>query len=150
MKKNHMLRTVLLSIVFVLLAIVLMTPVASGHTVASARGAATATSQVPDIPHVNIIRSHGRSVFSPSTIHCKGRSGQVGFTITNTTNVPQQSGQAGFTITNTTDKDQQIGVQGHNTLILGPGVEVRLIVAPGVYIYSLKSNPHAHLTIIAS
>jgi hypothetical protein len=147
MKKSHMLRTVLLSTVFILLAIVLMTPVASAHTAAPARGTATATSQVPDIPNVNIVTQHHRSVFSSSTIHCKGRSGQVGFSITNG---PQQSGQAGFTITNTTDKDQQIGVQGHNTLILGPGVEVRLIVAPGVYMYSLKSNRLAHLTIIAS
>ena len=133
MKKSHMLRTVLLSTVFALLTIVLMAPVASAHMAAPAHRAATATSQVPDIPNVNIVTQHHRSVFSSSTIHCKGRSGQVG-----------------FTITNTTDKDQQIGVQGHNTLILGPGVEVRLIVAPGVYIYSLKSNPHAHLTIIAS
>ena len=147
MKKSHMLRTVLLSTVFALLTIVLMAPVASAHMAAPAHRAATATSQVPDIPNVNIVTQHHRSVFSSSTIHCKGRRGQVGFTITNG---PQQSGQAGFTITNTTDKDQQIGVQGHNTLILGPGVEVRLIVAPGVYMYSLKSNPHAHLTIIAS
>ncbi len=150
MKKSHMLRTVLLGTVFALLTIVLMAPVASAHMAAPAHRAATATSQVPDVPNVNIATQHHRSVFSSSTIHCKGRSGQVGFTITNTTNVPQQSGQAGFTITNTTDKDQQIGVQGHNTLILGPGVEVRLIVAPGVYMYSLKSNAHAHLTIIAS
>jgi hypothetical protein len=76
MKKNHMLRTVLLSVVFALLAIVLMTPVASAHTAAPARGVATATSQVPDIPHVNIVTQHHRSVFSSSTIHCKGRSGQ--------------------------------------------------------------------------
>jgi len=150
MKKNHMLRAVLLSTVFALLAVFLLTPVASAHTAASAYGAAIATSQVPDIPNVKIVTQHHRSVFNSSTIHCKGRSGQVGFTITNTTNVPQQSGQVGFTITNTTDKDQQIGVQGHNTLILGPGVEVWLIIAPGVYIYSLKSNSHAHLTIIAS
>ena len=145
MKKNHELRTVLLSTVFALLTVVLIAPVASAHTAAPAHRAATATSQIPDIPNVNIVTQHHRSVFSASTIHCKGRKGLVGFSISNTT-----SGQVGFTITNTTDKDQQIGVQGHNTVIIGPGVEVMLIVAPGVYIYSLKANRQAHLTIIAS
>ena len=90
MRKNRMLRTVLLSTVFALLTIVLMTPVASAHTAALAYKTATATSQVPDIPNVNIVTRHHRSVFSPSTIHCKSRSGQACFTITNG---PQQSGQ---------------------------------------------------------
>ena len=41
MKKHHMLRTVLLSTVFALLTIVLLTPAASAHTSAHAHAAAT-------------------------------------------------------------------------------------------------------------
>ena len=52
MKKSRMLRTVLLSTVFALLTIVLMTPVASAHTAAPAHRAATATGLVPDIPKI--------------------------------------------------------------------------------------------------
>ena len=108
MKKNHMLRTILLSTVFALQAIVLMTPVASAHTAVPAHRAANVTRQVPDIPNVNIVREHGRSVFSPSTIHCKAHG----------LNKPC------FTLTNTTDKDQQV-------LYKGPHGEAVATIPPG-------------------
>jgi len=131
MKKHHMLRTVLLSTVFALLTIVLLTPAASAHTAAPAHAAATPTSLVPDIPNVNIVIRHGKAVFSPTVVHCKAND--LCFTLTNTTNEPQQ-----------------LITQGHPSPILGPGVYIKLIVEPGVLSLSLKSNTHAHLTVISS
>ncbi len=134
MKKNHVLRTVFLSAVLALLAIILMTPVASAHTAAPAHGAAAATSQVSDIPNVNIVTRHGKAVFSPTVVHCNAHDlTNPCFTLTNTTNVPQQ-----------------LVFHGHNSLILGPGVYMTFGFGQGVFIYSLKSNPHAHLTVLSS
>jgi len=139
MKKNRMLRTVLLSTVFALLTTVLMTPVASAHTAAPAHRAATATSQVPDIPNVNIITRHSRSVFSPSTIHCKSHSGQ-----------------ACFTLTNLTQKTQQVlynGTEGQAVATIPPGsVEGFGPVNPGpsIGLFRLQANPQALLIAISS
>ena len=139
MKKNRMLRTVLLSIVFAFLAVVLMTPVASAHTAVPAHRAATATSQVPDIPNVNIITSHHRSVFSPSTIHCQS-----------------QGGQACFTLTNLTQKTQQVlynGTKGQAVAAIPPGsVQGFGSVKPGpsTGLFRLQANPQALLTVLLS
>ncbi len=139
MKKNHMLRTVLLSTVFALLAIVLLTPVASAHTAVPAHRTATATSQIPDIPNVNIITRHHRSVFSPSTIHCISRSGQ-----------------ACFTLTNLTQKTQQVlynGTKGQAVATIPPGsVEGFGPVTPGpsIALFRLQANSQALLTAISS
>ncbi len=135
MKKNHLLRTILLSTLFALLSIVLMTPVASAHTATSARRAATATGQTPaSNQNVNIVTRHGKAVFSPTVVHCNAHDlTNPCFTLTNTTNVPQQ-----------------LVFHGHNSLILGPGVYMTFGFGQGVFIYSLKSNPHAHLTVLSS
>jgi hypothetical protein len=139
MKKNCMLRTALLSTVLALLTIVLMTPVASAHAAAPAHRTATATSQVPDLPNVNIITSHHRSVFSSSTIHCKSSSGQACFTLTNLTQKTQQvlyngtKGQAVATI-------PPGSVQGFGPV--NPG--------PGTGLFRLQANPQALLTAISS
>jgi hypothetical protein len=140
MKKNRMLRTVLLSTVFALLTIVLMTPVASAHTAAPAHRAATATSQVLDIPNVNIVREHGKSVFSPSTIHCKAHG--------------LSPNKPCFTITNTTDKDQQVlynGPHGQAVATIPPGgVDEASVLHAGVGFDRLHANPQALLTVLAS
>ncbi len=135
MHKYRLLRTVLLSTVFALLAIVLMTPVASAHTAAPAHGAATATSQIPDVPNVNIVTKHHKSEFSPTTVHCKAGG-------SNTT---------AFTITNTTDKEQQVIFKGRVLATLQPG-ETAMITAsnPGIAFASLHANSQALLTVIAS
>ncbi len=139
MKKNHMLRTILLSTVFALLTIVLLTPVASAHTAAPAHRAATSTGQVPDIPNVDIITRNHRSVFSTSTIHCKS-----------------QSGQACFTLTNLTQKTQQVlynGTKGQAVATIPPGsVEGFGPVNPGpsIALFRLQANPQALLTAISS
>jgi len=141
MKKNRMLRNVLLSTVFALLTIVLLTPVASANTAVPAHRAATVTSQVPDIPNVNIVREHGRSVFSPSTIHCKAHG-------------LSPNEQPCFTITNTTDKDQQVlynGSHGQAVLTIPPGGGGNFWVAhAGVAFNRLHANPQALLIVIAS
>ncbi len=138
MKKNHMLRTILLSTVFALLTIVLMTPVASAHAAVPAHRAATATSQVPDVPNVDIITRHGRSVFSSSTIHCKGRS----------------SKQACFTITNLTGKSQIVlfnGLNGETSATIPSGfVESFVTLRPGLDLFRLQANPQALLTVLLS
>ncbi len=138
MKKNRMLRTVLLSTVFALLTIVLMTPVASAHTAAPAHRAVTATSQVPDIPNVDIVTRHGRSVFSPSTIHCQGRG----------------SKQACFTITNLTGKSQIVlfnGLNGETSATIPSGfVESFVTLRPGLDLFRLQANPQALLTVLLS
>ncbi len=61
MKKHHMLRTVLLSAVFALLTIVLLTPAASAHTSAHAHAAATSLAPA-SVPNVNIVIGHGKAV----------------------------------------------------------------------------------------
>jgi hypothetical protein len=139
MKKNRMLRTALLSTVFTLLTIVLMTPVASAHTAALAHRTATATSQAPHVPNVNIITSHHRSVFSPSTIHCQS-----------------SSGQACFTITNLTQKTQQVlytGTKGQAVAALPPGSAAGfgpVNPGPSIALFRLQANPQALLTAISS
>ena len=137
MHKFHMLRTVLLSTVFALLAIVLMTPVASAHTAAPAHGAATATGQIPAVPNVNIVTKHHKSEFSPTTVQCKAHG--------------LNTNQPCFTVTNTTDKDQQLIFKG-KVLITIPSGTVANITASnaGVGFLSLHANPQAVLTVIAS
>ena len=138
MKKNHMLRTILLSTVFALLTIVLLTPVASAHTAAPAHRAVTATGQVPDIPNVNIITRNHRSVFSTSTIHCKGRGSKL----------------ACFTITNLTGKSQIVlypGPNGETSATIPSGfVESFAVLRLGLGLFRLQANPQALLTAISS
>ncbi len=62
MKKHHLLRTVLLSAVFALLTLVLLTPAASAHTAAPAHAAATSLAPA-SVPDVNIVIRHGKAVF---------------------------------------------------------------------------------------
>ncbi len=135
MHKYHMLRTVLLSTVFALLTIVLMTPVASAYTATSAHGDATATGQIPAVPNVNIVINHGKAVFSPSTIHCKARGLK----------------KACINVTNLTSVTQKTLFRG-KTLGTIPPYVINFISAsgPGVYFVGLKSNPQAVLTLIAS
>ena len=130
MNKNHILRTILLSTVFALLAVVFLTSTVSAHATVPAQGAAT--SQVPAaVPNVNIVIEHGKAVFSPIVVHCKANDfTNPCFTLTNTTNVPQQ-----------------LVFHGHNSLILGPGVYMTFGFGQGVFIYSLQSNPQALLTV---
>ncbi len=135
MHKCHMLRTVLLSTVFALLTIVLMTPVASAYTATSAHGDATATGQIPAVPNVNIVTKHHKSEFSPTTVHCKAGG----------SNTPA------FTITNTTDKDQQVIFKGRVLATLQPGGTGMFTVSnPGIAFASLHANPQAVLIVIAS
>lgn len=54
-----------------------------------------------------------------------------------------------FTLINTTNVPRQLVIQGHPSLILRPGVDVKFFI-DGVVIYGLESNPHAHLTAMAS
>ena len=137
MKKNSMFRTALLSTVFALLAIVLMTPVARAHTAAPAQQAAAATSQIPAIPNVNIVRRHGRSVFSATTVHCKARG--------------LSTDKPCFTITNTTDKDQQVIFKGRVIITIPPGAVANISVSnAGLGFVGLDANPHAILLLIAS
>ncbi len=135
MKKNRMLRTILLSTVFALLTIVLLTPVASAHTAVPAHRAATATSQVPDIPNVNIITSHHRSVFSQDTVDCHIQGEQPCLTITNLTHKPQVLLNLGNTVV---------------TLQPGQAVLLHVTAGPATYPVSLKANPQAILNVIAS
>ncbi len=137
MKKNSMFRAILLSTVFALLAIVLITPVAGAHTAAPAHGAAAATSQIPDVPNVNIIRRHGRSVFSATTVHCKARG--------------LSTDKSCFTITNTTDKDQQVLFKGRVIVTIPPGAVASISVSSaGLGLFGLQANSHAILLVIAS
>ena len=139
MRKNRMLRTVLLSTLFALLTIILMTPVASAHTAVPAHRTATATSQVPDIPNVNIITMHHRSVFSQSAIHCKSHSGQ-----------------ACFTITNLMQKTQQVlynGTKGQAVATIPPGSVAGfgpVNPGPSTGLFRLQANQQALLTAISS
>ncbi len=137
MHKHRLLRTVLLSTVFALLAIVLMTPVASAHTAAPAHGAATATSQIPAVPNVNIDTQHHRSVFSATTVHCKARG--------------LSADKPCFTLTNTTDKDQLVLFKGRVIVTIPSGGVANISVSnAGVGFVSLHANPQAVLTVIAS
>jgi len=135
MKKNCMLLPVLLSTMLALLAIVLMTPIASAHTAISTQRAATATSQIPDIPNVNIITRHHRSVFSQGTVDCH-----------------IQGKQPCLTITNLTHKLQVLLNLGDTVVTLQPGQTVLLHVSagPGTYPVGLKANPQAILNVLAS
>jgi hypothetical protein len=134
MKKNHVLPTVLLSIVFALLTIVLLTPVASAHTTASAHEAATSLAPTA-LPNVNIVRENGRSVFSSSTIHCKAQGLQ----------------SPCFTITNLTDKNQRVLFKGKILATLQPGETTEIGVSgAGVSFDRLQANQQALLTVIAS
>ena len=130
MKKNSMLRTVLLSTVFALLAVFLLTPVAGAHTTAPTHRAAAATSQVPHIPNVDII---GNS-FSQSTVHCIAADNPC------------------FKITNKSKDDQGIFNDGKTIATLRPGQVERISVesGPGTYLVTLASNQDAMLFIIAS
>ena len=129
MKKNHVLRTVLLSSVFALLAVFLLTPIVSAHR------ATTVISQVPDIPTVAIITRHHRSMFSQSTVNC-----QI------------QAGQPCLIITNMTRKIQVVLNLGHTLGTLQPGQSALISVSagPGIYPMSLKANSQAILDVIAS
>jgi hypothetical protein len=141
MKKSHLFRTVLLSTVFALLAVFLMTPAASAQTTTSARGAAI--SQIStDFPEVNIVIKHGKAVFSPSTIHCKACFLII---ITNSTNVDQELlfGKA--------------HIVGSPSLVLPPEDSYNLFQSSynnasraGRFVVGLKSNPHARLIILSS
>ncbi len=139
MKQNRDLPTVLLSTMFAFLAVVLLTPVASAHTTVPSHRTATATSQVPDIPNVNIVTSHHRSVFSPSTIHCQS-----------------SSGQACFTLTNLTQKTQQVlynGTKGQAVAPIPPGSATGFgpeKPGPSTGLFRLQANPQALLTAISS
>ena len=135
MKKNPMLRTILLSIVFALLAVVLLAPAASAHATVPAHGAAT--SQVPtDVPSVNIVIKHGKTVFSPTVVHCKPC---IFIAITNLTNVTQE-----------------VLFGGKVFIAIPPGYLVAFpssdinASGPGTHFVGLKSNPHARLTVVSS
>ena len=135
MHKCHLLRTVLLSTVFTLLAVFLMTPVASAHTATSAQRAATATSQIPAIPNVNIITLHHRSVFSQGTVDCHIQGHQPCLTITNLTHKPQVLLNLADTVV---------------TLQPGQAVLLHVTAGPATYPVSLKANPQAILNVLAS
>ncbi len=133
MKMNHMLRTIVLSTVFTLLAVFLMTPVASAHIAAPAYGAATATSQVPDASNVDIITVNHRSEYSEGTVGCGYQSGQPCIQITNRTN------------------KTQVVINGAPIATLQPGQSVGIIpVGPGTYPFTLDANDQAMLTMIVS
>jgi hypothetical protein len=135
MKKNCMLRTALLSTVLALLTIVLMTPVASAHAAAPAHRTATATSQVPDLPNVIIIRKHHRSVFSATIVRCKALGLQ----------------NACFTVTNLTHKTQRVIWRGKVLATIPPGAVAGLATSgPNVTSFTLQANSQAVLIAIAS
>jgi len=135
MHKHHLLRTVLLSTMFVLLAVFLITPVTSAHTATSAQRAATATSQIPALPNVNIITFHHRSVFSQGKVDCHIQGHQPCLTITNLTNKPQVLLNIGSTVV---------------TLQPGQTTFIHVTAGPGTYPVTLKSNPDETLHVIAS
>jgi hypothetical protein len=135
MHKHHLLRTVLLSTMFALLAVFLMTPVASAHTTAPDHGAATATSQIPAMPNVNIIILHHRPVFSQGTVHCHIQSHRLCITLTNLTNKPQALLNQGSTV---------------GTIQPGQATFIHVTAGPGTYPVTLKSNQDETLHIIAS
>ncbi|HET8853414.1 MAG TPA: hypothetical protein VFN02_12890 [Ktedonobacteraceae bacterium] len=130
MKKHHMLRTVLLSTVFALLTIVLLTPAASAHATVPAHVAATC--QVPTVvPCVNIVIKHGKAVFSPTVVHCKAC---IFIAITNLTNVTQK-----------------VLFGGKMFIAIPPGFVTFINPSElGTHFVGLKSNPHARLTVLSS
>jgi hypothetical protein len=134
MTKSRMLRTILLSTVFALLAIVLLASTASAHRATPAQGATT--SQIPAaVPNVNIVREGGRSVFSATTVHCKARGLQ----------------NACFTITNLTQKTQQVIWKGKVLATIPPGAIAGLGTdGPNMTFFTLHANPQAILIAIAS
>lgn len=133
MNKNRVLRTILLSAVFALLVGVLLTSTVNAQTAVPAHGAA---SEVPAaLPNVNIVKTHGKSVFSPTTVHCKARGLK----------------KACFTITNTTNKTQQVLFKGKIIATISPGSATGITASnPGLAFVRLKSNPQALLTVQAS
>jgi hypothetical protein len=134
MNKIHILRTMLLSTVFALLAVVLLASTASAHTAVPAQGAAT--NQIPAaVPNVNIVRQHGRSVFSPTTVYCTARGLQ----------------NACFTITNLTQKVQMVLFKGRTIATIPPGETTGIgVLHSGLAFVTLQANPQAVLNIIAS
>ncbi len=134
MNKFHILRTILLSTVFALLAVVLLASTASAHTTVPAQGAVA--SQIPAaLPNVNIVREGGRSVFSATTVHCKARGLQ------NTC----------FTLTNLTQKTQQVIWKGKVLATIPPGASAGLSTSgPNMTFFTLHANPQAILIAIAS
>ncbi len=135
MKKNPMLRTILLSTVFALLAVVLLAPTASAHATVPAHGAAA--SQVPaDVSTVNIVIKHGKAVFSPTVVHCTNPC-FIGFT--NLTNVTQEVLFGGKVLIAILPGD----------LVLFPSSYINAS-GPGTHFVGLKSNPHARLTVLSS
>jgi len=135
MKKNHMLRTLILSSVLAILAIMLMTPIASAHTSISTSRVVTATSEIPAIPNVNIVVRNHRYAFSQSALQCK----------------IQRSGLC-LRITNLTNKVQEVDNLGHFVVVLQPG-RVGLIsvsTGPGTYPLNLATNNQATLDVVVS
>ncbi len=134
MNKNHILRTILLSTVFAVLAVVLPTSTVCAHTAFPAH--AVTASQIPAaLPNVNIVRKGGRSVFSPMTIHCKARGLKT----------------ACFTITNMTQKDQLVLLNGKVLGTIPTGFVAGVgIAGQGPGFLTLKANPQALLILIAS
>ncbi len=134
MKKNPMLRTILLSTVFALLAVVLLAPTASAHATVPAHGAVT--SQVPDIPNVDIVTRHGKAVFSPTIVRCKAGGHKKDC----------------FTITNLTETSQKVLFERQTIATIPPGFVARMGVGiSGIgFVLNLKSNPHARLTVLSS
>jgi hypothetical protein len=133
MNKNRVLRTILLSTVFALLVGVLLTSTVNAQTAVPAHGAA---SEVPAaFPNANIVRTHGKSVFSPTTVHCKARGLK----------------KTCYTITNTTNKTQRILFRGKTLATIPPGNTVGIGVSrPGLAFAELQSNPQAVLTVQAT
>ncbi len=134
MNKNRVLRTALLSTVFALLVVVLLASTVNAQTAVPAHGAAA--SEVPAaFPNVNIVRTHGKAVFSPMTVHCKARGLK----------------KTCFTITNTTNKTQKVLFKGKTIVTIPPGFAARITVSnPGLAFVRLKSNPQALLTVQAT
>ncbi len=133
MKKHHMLRTVLLSTVFALLTLVLLTPAASAHTSAPAHAAATSLAPA-SVPNVNIVIRHGKAVFSPTLVRCKAGGHKKDC----------------FTITNLTDTSQKV-LFGRQTLAtIPPGFVARMGVGiSGLgFVLNLKSNLKARLIVL--
>ncbi len=135
MHKHHLLRTVLLSTMFALLAVFLIAPVTSAHTATSAQRAATATGQIPALQNVNIITFHHRSVFSQGTVHCHIQGHQPCLTITNLTNKPQVLFNLGTMVV---------------TLQPRQATFIHVTAGPGTYPVTLKANPDETLHVVAS
>jgi methionine-rich copper-binding protein CopC len=125
MKKNHMLRNIFLSSVLAMLAIMLMTPLASAHTSTSSERAVAASNQIAAVQNVNIVAKNNRDVFSQSTVQYQIEKSKLCVQITNLTN-----------------QVQVVENLGHTVVVLQPG-QVGLISVtsgPGTYPLSLAMN----------